>query len=90
MYRALVGGLLFGARCRLLRALFACFRSVLLVCALGPALRLGVSFLGLPAVACAVTPTPTIASLFNTRYLGLVQRCWPALVGRSFLCVLCL
>ena len=29
----------------------------------GPALRLGVCLLGFPAVACAVTPMPTIASL---------------------------
>ena len=52
--------------CRLLGALFVCFRSVLLVRARGPALRLGLCLLGFPAVACAVTPIPTFASLCNT------------------------
>ena len=54
-------------RCRLLGALIVCFRSVLLVRARGPALRLGVCLLGLPAVACAVSPIPTIASLCDTK-----------------------
>ena len=54
-------------RCRLLGALFVCFRSVL-VRARGPALRLGVFLLGFPAVACAGTPIPTITSLCNTNY----------------------
>ena len=39
---------------------------VLLVRIRGPALRLEVCLLGLPAVVCAVTPIPTIASLCNT------------------------
>ena len=43
-----------------------CFRSVLLVRARGPAFRLGVHLLGFPAVVCAATPTPTIASLCNS------------------------
>ena len=38
---------------------------VLLVRARGPALRLGVCLLGFPAVVCAVTPVPPIASLCN-------------------------
>ena len=49
----------------LLWVLFVCFRSVLLFCARGLALRLGVCLLGFSAVACAVTPLPTIASLCN-------------------------
>ena len=48
-------------------ARIGCFRSVLLVRARGPALRLGVCLLGLPAVACAVSPIPTIASLCDTK-----------------------
>ena len=52
-------------RCQPLWALFVCFRSVLLVRAHGPALCLGVCLLGLPAVVCAVTPAPSIASLCN-------------------------
>ena len=40
---------------------------VLLVRARGLAFRLGVSLLGFPAVVCAVTPFPTIASLCNAR-----------------------
>ena len=47
-----------------------CFRSVLLVRARGPALWLGVCLLGFPAVACAVTPIPTIASLCNKCTVG--------------------
>ena len=47
-------------RYRLLGALSVCFRSVLLVRARGPTLRLGVCLLGFPAVVCAVTPIPTI------------------------------
>ena len=39
----------------------------LLVRAPGPAVRLAVCLLGFPAVACAVTPFPTIASLCNTQ-----------------------
>ena len=43
---------------------------VLLVRARGPALRLGVCLWGFPAVVCAVTPLPTIASLCNTHSRG--------------------
>ena len=39
---------------------------VLLVQARGPAFRLAVCLLGFPAVVCAVTPIPAIASLCNT------------------------
>ena len=46
-------------------ARIGCFRSVLLVRARGPALRLGVCLLRFPAVACALTPIPTVASLSN-------------------------
>ena len=53
-------------RCRLRGALLVCFRSTLLVRAREPALRLGLCLLGFPAVACAVSPRPTIASLRNT------------------------
>ena len=42
------------------RALFVCFRSVLLVRARGPALCLEVRVLGLLAAACDVTHIPTI------------------------------
>ena len=52
-------------RCRLLGALFVCSRSCVVGPHRGPALRLGVCLLGFPAVVCAVTPIPTIASLCN-------------------------
>ena len=54
----------FGVACRgwLLGALFVCSCS----CIVGLAFRLGVCFLGFPAVVCAVTPFPTILSLCNT------------------------
>ena len=52
-------------RCRLLWALLVCFHSVLLVRARGPALHPGVCLLGFPAVVCAATPIPTVASLCN-------------------------
>ena len=42
------------------QALFVCFRSVWLVRARGPALRLGVCLLGFPTVACAVTSIPRV------------------------------
>ena len=45
-----------------------CFRSVLLVRARGPALRFGVSLLGFPAVVCAATAMPALASLCNKIY----------------------
>ena len=38
-----------------------------MVHARGPALRLGMCLLGFPAVACAVSPIPTIASLCSNR-----------------------
>ena len=47
----------------LLWALLVCFRSVLLVRARGPALRLGACLLGFPAAVCAATPIPALASL---------------------------
>ena len=40
-------------------------RSVLLVHARGPAPRLGLCLLGFPAVVCAATPVPALASLCN-------------------------
>ena len=53
-----------GASCRCrLHGAFVCFPSVLLVHARGPALHLGVCLMRFPAVACAFTPIPTIASL---------------------------
>ena len=39
---------------------------LLLVHARGPALHLGVCLLGFPAVVCAVTPVPPVASLCST------------------------
>ena len=54
---------------------------VLLVRARGPALYLGVCLLGFPAVVCAVTPVPPIASLCNApaideRALALTGQTW--------------
>ena len=52
--------------CWLRWALLVCYCSVLLVRARGPALRLGVCFLGFPAIVFAATTIPTIASFCNT------------------------
>ena len=54
---------------RLVWALLVCFYSVLLVRARAPAFCLGVFLWGFPAVFCAATPVPTIASLCTRHFL---------------------
>ena len=74
-------------RRRLFGALFVCSRS----CVVGPrswaGSRLGVCFLGFPAVVCAVTPVPPIVSLCNTAIARSVhQRLKLALTSHVFCC----
>ena len=62
-------------RCWLLGALFVCSCSCVVSRAHGPAVRLEVRLLGFPAVVCAVTPFPPLATLCNLLCLYFVGLC---------------